>query len=310
MCRLMSHRRVTYRPVVNSRATHLGGASTGVSGRIAAATSSWKLGWKIRFARRTERATLRDFGDALAASSAVGRLVDDVRRRGYAEEHVRTAIRASLEEDREDFASASWWARPFVIVRGLAARAVLRDQLRGMRRIRDQACERLGKAALDGSIAMAKEPFVPAPLARAREARSQVSALVTDRAALLAPFGGSAVPAVFLLPGKGAAALATLLVRGFRNQVVPRVPVLVGIAAGWWMASAFTDSDVAGSMLAWAFEHGPNWVLRAQTLPAVGLWIPMAGAAVCGYLGHCFAAKLHARYGPRPAALSAPSPEL
>jgi hypothetical protein len=293
----MSHRRVTYRPSVNSRATHLGESSGGISGRIAAATTSWKLGWKIRLARRAERITLRDFGDALAASSAVGRLVDDVRSRGYAEEHVRTAIRASLEEDRADFASASLWVRPIVILRGLAARAVLRDRLRGMRRIRDQACERLGKAALDGSIAMAKERFVPAPLARAREARAQVSALVTDRAALLAPFGGSAIPAVFLLPGKGAAALATLLVRGLRNQVLPRVPVLAVMAAGWWVASSFTESDLAGSMYAWAIEHGPAWVLRAETLPAADLWIPIGAAVTCGYLGHRFATRLHARYG-------------
>ena len=56
--------------------------------RIGAAISSSRLGWKIARARRVERSALRILGGALAGSAAVGRLVDEVRRSGHAEDHL------------------------------------------------------------------------------------------------------------------------------------------------------------------------------------------------------------------------------
>ena len=162
--------------------------------RIAIAAVSWKLDWRIGRARRAERVALRILGGALAGSAAVGRLVDEVRSRGHAEDHLRTAMRASLEEDRADFAAASAPARPFVILRGVAARAVLRDRLRAARRTRDELRERLGRAAMEGAAKVSREAFVADALLRAREARARLSALVTEHATLLAPFGGSAWP--------------------------------------------------------------------------------------------------------------------
>ena len=188
--------------------------------RIAAAVVSWKLDWTIGRARRADRVTLRILGGALAGSAAVGRLVDEVRRRGHAEDHLQTSLRASLEEDRADFASASLRARPFVVIRGVAARAVLRDRIRAARRAREETRERLGKAALDGSANVSREAFVADALVRARDARARLSALVTERAALLAPFGGSAWPDWMHGAGRESSALAGAFLRLLRGQVV------------------------------------------------------------------------------------------
>jgi hypothetical protein len=266
--------------------------------RISAAVVSWKLDWKIGRARRSERVALRILGGALAGSAAVGRLVDEVRSRGHAEDHLRTAIRASLEEDRADFATASARARPFVVIRGVAARAVLRDRLRAARRAREETRERLGRAALDGSANVSREAFVADALVRARDARARLSALVTERAALLAPFGGSAWPDWIHGAGREISALGAAFLRVLRGQFVPRLPALAGLAAGWWVAATFTDSDLLATLHSWGIDHGPRWAVSAETFEAMRFWFPIAVAAVCSYLGNRFGARLRARYAP------------
>jgi len=266
--------------------------------RIAVATVSWKLDWKLGRARRAERVALRILGGALAGSAAVGRLVDEVRSRGHAEDHLRTAMRASLEEDRADFAAASVRARPFVVIRGAAARAVLRDRLRAARRVREETRERLGRAALDGSAKVSREAFVADALLRAREARARLSALVTERAALLAPFGGSAWPDWMHGAGREISALGAAFVRVLRGQFVPRLPALAGLAVGWWVAATFTDSQLVATLHSWGIGQGPRWAVSTETFDAMRFWFPIAAAAVCSYLGSRFGARLRARYAP------------
>ena len=266
--------------------------------RIAAAFVSWKLDFRIGRARRAERAALRILGGALAGSAAVGRLVDEVRRRGHAEDHLQTALRASLEEDRADFASASTRARPFVVIRGVAARAVLRDRIRAARRAREETRERLGKAALDGSTNVSREPFVADAFVRARDARADLSALVAERAALLAPFGGSAWPDWMHGAGREISALAGALLRVLGGQFIPRLPAVAGLAAGWWVAATFTDSQLVATLHSWGIGHGPRWAVSSETFEAMRFWFPIAAAAVCAYLGNRFGARIRARYAP------------
>jgi len=264
--------------------------------RIAAAVVSWRLDWKIGPARRRERVALRILGGALAGSAAVGRLVDEVRSRGHAEDHLRTALRASLEEDRADFATASGRARPFVVVRGVAARAVLRDRLRAARRAREETRERLGKAALDGSANVSREAFVQDALIRARDARARLSALVTEHAALLAPFGGSAWPDWMHGAGGEISSLTSALVRVSCGQFVRRLPALAALAVGWWVAATFTDSQLIVTLHSWGIGHGPRWAVSPESFEAMRVWFPIAAAAVCAYVGNRFGARIRARY--------------
>lgn len=264
--------------------------------RIAAAVVSWRLDWKIGPARRRERVALRILGGALAGSAAVGRLVDEVRSRGHAEDHLRTALRASLEEDRADFATASGRARPFVVVRGVAARAVLRDRLRAARRAREETRERLGKAALDGSANVSREAFVQDALIRARDARARLSALVTERAALLAPFGGSAWPDWMHGAWREISALAGALLRVSCGQFVRWLPAVAALAVGWWVAATFTDSQLIVTLHSWGIGHGPRWAVSPESFEAMRVWFPIAAAAVCAYVGNRFGARIRARY--------------
>jgi hypothetical protein len=280
----------------------VGAEGRGFLDRLGAATVSWKLDWKIGRARRSERVALRILGGALAGSAAVGRLVDEVRSRGHAEEHLQTAMRASIEEDRADFATASARARPFVVLRGIAARAVLRDRVRAARRARDEARERLARAAVDGSANVSRESFVADALVRAREARARLSALVTERAALLAPFGGSAWPDWMHGASRELSALGAAFGRVLRNQFVPRLPALAALAAGWWVAATFTDSQLVATLHSWGIGHGPSWAVSTESFEAMRFWFPIAAAAVCSYLGNRFGARLRARYAPPPLA--------
>jgi hypothetical protein len=266
--------------------------------RIAAAVVSWKLEWSIGRARRAERVALRILGGALAGSAAVGRLVDEVRRRGHAEDHLQTALRASLEEDRADFASASARTRPFVVIRGVAARAVLRDRIRAARRAREETRERLGKAALDGAANVSREAFVADALGRARDAHARLSALVTERAALLAPFGGSAWPDWMHGAGREISALAGSFLRVLGGQFISRLPAVAGLAAGWWVAATFTGSELVAALHSWGIGHGPRWAVSAESFEAMRFWFPVAAAAVCSYLGNRFGARIRARYAP------------
>jgi hypothetical protein len=268
--------------------------------RIGAIVGSWKLGWQIKRARQEDRAAARILGGALAGSSAVGRVVDEVRTRGHAQDHLETAIRAALEEDRADFGAASSWGKPFVILRGLAARAVLRDRLRSARRERDNARERLGRVALEAGVKLTKEPFVVDAANRARNARARFSALVAEEAALLEPFGGSLLPDWARAFARELSSFGSAFVRVLGNQFVPRLPALGGMGAGWWVTSTFTDLHLAAALHALGIGSGPRHLVSTETLAALQLWVPIGAAAICAYLASRVAAKVRARYAPAP----------
>jgi hypothetical protein len=268
--------------------------------RIAAIVGSWKLGWRIKRARRADRAAARILGGALAGSSAVGRLVDEVRTRGHAQDHLETAMRASLEEDRADFAAASSSGKMFVILRGLAARAVLRDRLKTAQRDRDNARERLGRVALEGGVKLSKEPFVVDAANRARNARAQLSALVTEQAALLEPFGGSLTPDWMRTVSREVSAFASMLARVLGNHFVPRLPAVAAMAAGWWGTKSFTDSHLEDVLHRLGMEVGLGQAVSTDTFLALQLWVPIGVGAVCALVGNHLAAKVRARYALTP----------
>jgi hypothetical protein len=135
-------------------------------------------------------------------------------------------------------------------------------------------------------------------LTRAREARARLSALVTERAALLAPFGGSAWPDWIHGAASEISALGAAFVRVLRSQFVPRLPALAALGAGWWVAATFTDSQLLATLHSWGIGQGPRWAVSTETFETMRFWFPIAAAAVCSYLGNRFGARLRARYAP------------
>ena len=279
---------------------HRGAEPRGFFGRIADAVIAWNLDRKIERARTIERSALRILGGALAGSSAVGRLVDEVRSRGHAEDHLQTALRASVEEDRADYATASTWARLFVVVRGVAARAVLRDRVRQARQAREEARERLGKAAVEGSAHLSKEPFVLDAAARARDARTRLSRLVAERTAVLAPYDGSPLPEWMGALGREICGFGAAFVRVLREQIVPRLPALAAMGAGFWLVRTFTESDSFATLHSWGAGRGPRWAVNTETFDALRFWVPIGAAAICAYLGNRITTRIRARYAPPP----------
>ena len=57
-------------------------------------------------------------------------------------------------------------------------------------------------------------------------------------------------------------------------------------------------------------EYDSQVAISTETLESMQLWVPIAAAAVCSYLGGRFAAKVRARYTPPPPEPESAHPEL
>ena len=180
------------------------------------------------------------------------------------------AIEDSLRRDRVDYAHVPAWARWLVVARGLLDRAVLRALRVSARRERDEAC-----------IALAQQSPSEEVL-RARAAREEL-----EKAAGPLP-----------LPLREAAHFGSFLGREARTQLVPRIPALVGLAVGWWVAQTFTDSEFSATLHSWGIGSGPRHAVRSSTLKAMNFALPVLAAAVCSYAGSRLAAFVRSRYEP------------
>jgi len=269
-------------------------------GRCRAAPRVLRARREARIATRDERRALSCLGDALAGTTVrpgtdVARALAEIAALDSALDRLGTALSASLRDDRADYSAVSAWVRPLVIGRGLAARFILRHRLRRVRRDREAACLRLGAA----SLREAAEIPVPArPLAGAAlDARSRIVAASQTAESLLSPFGGGLLPGPALLAAREALAFARVLVREARAQFVPRVPALFGLAAGWWVASTFTDSRILATIHSLGIGSGPRVAVDGETYRFLRYALPVLAAALCSYASARLAALVRARYG-------------
>ena len=90
--------------------------------------------------------------------------------------------------------------------------------------------------------------------------------------------------------------LTSALVRVSCGQFVRWLPALAGLAAGWWAAAMFTDSQLFATLHSWAIGHGASWAASTESFEAMRVWFPIAAAAVCAYVGNRFGARIRARY--------------
>jgi hypothetical protein len=253
--------------------------------RVRAAVEGARLTRASRRVRNAEQLALRELGASITNAPRAGPLADVARRR-KALEAARAEVAASLERDRADYAAVRPALRLVVVVRGIAQRIVLREHVRAARRECDAASERLGEAALDLGI--------DAPAAeRIRSLRAEAQALEARRAALLAPYGGSPVPRFVLRVGRELSHLA----RAALGQIVPRLPAIAGMVAGWWVVSTFTDSRLGAALHSWGIGSGPQHYLDADTFESLRFWLPASAAAICSYGGSRLRALVRARYG-------------
>ena len=226
--------------------------------------------WDAWRAARNERRALRALGESLPPSAEVAAQDDRLA-------YLSRALQQSLERDRADYAALPGWARPLVVLRGLLDRAVLRVLRHGVAGGRGAACERLGALSLDTSQG------VDAGIARAARKASQ------EAQARLEP-----LPAVV----REASHFSSHIWKEARTALVPRVPALLGLGVGWWIAQTFTDSQFTATLHSWGLGQGPRHAVRSETLHAMTFWLPLLAAAVSSYAGSRLAALVRSRYSP------------
>ena len=254
-----------------------------VRAHIAAPFNDLRHSVAARRAKALEVEALRQAGRELAGSgvtAAHDRLQPHfaiLRSHRIRQDLLSSALGNSLQADRADYVQVSPWFRPLVVLRGACDRAVLQHQLRGCRRELDLCHEALGRAARASSVD---------GVGLAGQARR----INTGDGAKRPPW-----PGVLAQEGH---ALGVALWQQLHGRLVPRASALAGLAAGWWIASTYTDSHLRSMVNAIGIGRGGTHVVSGTTYRAMGFWIPLLAAAMCAYLGDRLARAFKYRYQP------------
>lgn len=269
--------------------------------RIAALPRAVRLHAEVESARRREARALVAAGEAACASRALGqgpevaRAVADAAALRERRDATRRAAAASFEQDRTDWAGASSGLKVLVLVRGWLVRAVLAAQRRRIERELAPLLGTIGAHALASPEAAAT---LPASLAAGVEQeRARAERAAAERARLLEPLGGHALPPAVGAGLREASRVALGVGRELRSRLVPRLPGLVGLAAGWGVAQSFTASRWAGVAERLGLRDGGPWVVSPETYERLESWVPLVAAALCAYLGSQLWARVERRYG-------------
>jgi len=92
--------------------------------------------------------------------------------------------------------------------------------------------------------------------------------------------------------GQEGRALGAAVLQQLRGALLPRASALAGLAAGWWVASTYTDSHLRSVMNTVGLGRGGTHVVSGTTYKAMNFWLPILAAAICAYLGERLARKI------------------
>ena len=107
-----------------------------------------------------------------------------------------------------------------------------------------------------------------------------------------------------------------LFVKAFKKQLrdrlFPRLPGLMGLAAGWWVANTYTDSHWKSALRSVGIGDGGTHVVSGETYRIMMLGLPILSAAGCAYLSDRLAHFVRERYAshtlPQPTHSGSPPP--
>lgn len=287
--------------------------------RLAAVPVAARLSVRMERARRSESTLLARLGETVRTrESSSG---DEDARATLAETArleaelaaVRDAAAASLDQDRDDYPSATSWTKPVVVVRGLLTRLVLRDRARRIGQALRPLHRALGAALLDGRLQAPGGSTRPGSEGLAREVaeqRRRFDEARAERLRLLAPWDVKALPGWARRALDEAAAAGTAIGKEARVRLLPRLPGLVGLAAGWWVAHAFTASYWDRLKSGFGLQSGGPRVVSEDTYRHLQFWVPLLAAAACAYLGSRLSASMDRRYLRQPAPGQPPPPRV
>ena len=278
---LPGHLREAAAPLVHASCKSWGTLASETSVVILARLDDMLHGIRLRAAERRERDERARAGEALAAflerdaRPGVGQLPDTVRRLRGSIDALDQAIAHSLETDRADYATVSGSVRPLVILRGMCSRAILRNQRHRCNSDLRPFYEELGAAAGN---------------------RPESVVAAEPRTSAVQP---EAVPVAW----KGrfvdeAKLLGRALKRQLHDRLFPRLPALAGLAAGWWVANTYTDSQWKSTLRSVGIGGGGTHVVSGEIYRLLVLGLPILSAAVCAYLSDRVAHYVRSRYAP------------
>ena len=81
-----------------------------------------------------------------------------------------------------------------------------------------------------------------------------------------------------------------------RDRLFPRLPALVGLAAGWWVANTYTDSHWKSALRSVGIGGGGTHVVSGEMYRLMVFGLPILAAAVCAYLSDRLAHFIRGRY--------------
>ncbi len=267
----------------------------------------WQLDrLRSRIRRQATTALLRA-GEVMAQGSPSN--LDDRARTLFqvAQEKLRLlkmrkeAKESSLSVDQNDYAVASRWARPLVIVRGLAARAVLRDQIRKGRRELRSAYLNLATYAFDDDIQPLRASVPDALANQVIAMRAEAARAMLKRDALVAPFGGRALPRLSHWIAREIALFASITATELKNRFLLRLPAFAGLVVGWWIPRTFSQSRSPGILRLLGIGQTGKRYLPPDTFRRLSFWLPVLASIVCAYLASRLGAFIRKRYAPAPA---------
>ncbi len=265
----------------------------------------WRVVWadfelelRLRRLRRELDAAQAEVGKAFRARAVASAVLDEPLAGALArvvvleerERELAQRLADSLAADRRDYrAVASGIARGLIVVRGILDRLVVRDEAFGARRELPRRRTELGACVQADERAAAR---LPDEVRRAAdEARAAFERVRSERALLLAPFDGQALPRPLAALLREFATFAAFLRVELTKKIVLRLPALAAMAAGWWLARHYTSSRL------------PHWLtgdgrgrLSEDTLALLAFWLPLLAAALAAYASYSLSRRVRRRY--------------
>lgn len=275
---------------------------TAMLSRWRAVSASWEPDLCIARLRREERTALTQAGRKFRTASLEPGpepsepVAGALARVAELEEHARALaerLEGSLEADRRDYrATGSGLGRALIVVRGVLDRLVLRDEASRARHELPAHQTELGTRVMADEAAQARLP--PEDLQRALDARARLEKARSERAALLAPWGGEVLPAWLRAVRAELETFVAFLKDELSRKIVLRLPALAAMAAVWWVTEHFSSLRFESRLNHFTGEGRTG--VSAAALEQLQFWLPLVIAALVAYVLAKLTKRLRRRY--------------
>jgi len=270
--------------------------------RWKAVTSTWEIDLRIRRLQREETAALTQAGRRFRTASLepgpepTAPVAQALARVAELEEHARILaerLAASLEVDRRDYRETNTGlGRGLIVVRGILDRLVLRDEAwRARHELPGRQAELGARVMVDEA---ARERLPAEDRERAMVAHAALERVREERAALLAPWGGKALPRWLRTTRNEVESFCTFVKEELTKKVYLRLPALAAMGAAWWITRHYSSLRFESNLNHFTGEGRTG--LSEAALAQLEFWLPMVVAALVAYLLAAVTKRVRRRY--------------